>query len=335
MALIDDGVNMDEKSFGGRIISGKTFGYHSSNFREKQWYVSDTGHGTAMAHMILRVCPMAKIYPIKLNTTDGLQGGPVRIQPESAIEVNLSQCQLSESSPLTFRLQAIEAAIDQKVNIISMSWTVNQPDDNNTKRAFDAALSKATEAGILMFCSSPDKGQFHDKTYPVAHGPDKFFRIGAAQADGNPSGWVFPGQVDYIFPGVDVVRAKSRDITLKGVDDQGETGSSISTALAAGLAALVICFIKIEIAYSLENQDPQGHVGRLDGLENHDLKTVQEVEGMKYAFTQLGADQGQNKKYVEIWSSLEKRTGALKDLRGNPEKARKEICQLARNLVKK
>lgn len=88
VALIDDGVDLLEKEFRERILHGKSFAAygHDRNQREKPWYVSDRGHGTVMAHMILRVCPMAKIYPIRLETTTDPRS-PSKIDPESAIRV--------------------------------------------------------------------------------------------------------------------------------------------------------------------------------------------------------------------------------------------------------
>ena len=89
VALIDDGVDFLEKEFRDRIMHGKSFAaYHGDpNEREKQWYVSERGHGTVMAHMILRVCPMAKIYPIRLDTDRDPKTQSSRIKPESAIRV--------------------------------------------------------------------------------------------------------------------------------------------------------------------------------------------------------------------------------------------------------
>lgn len=66
VALIDDGVDNTHPPLMGRILTGRTFGYEGDRIRP--WYVSERGHGTVMASMICRVCPMAKIYPIRLNT---------------------------------------------------------------------------------------------------------------------------------------------------------------------------------------------------------------------------------------------------------------------------
>lgn len=64
VALIDDGVALVDHYFAGRVLEGKTFDYSESGVG--QYYNSAHGHGTEMARFILRVCPMAKIYPSKL-----------------------------------------------------------------------------------------------------------------------------------------------------------------------------------------------------------------------------------------------------------------------------
>lgn len=66
VALIDDGVDSCDPAFAGRVIEGKTFDYQDGSVG--QYYISAGGHGTNMAKMILKVCPMAKIYSIRLET---------------------------------------------------------------------------------------------------------------------------------------------------------------------------------------------------------------------------------------------------------------------------
>lgn len=61
VALIDDGVSLLDQNFVGRVLEGKTFDYQEG--KVGQSYNSAQGHGTEMARCILRVCPMAKIYP--------------------------------------------------------------------------------------------------------------------------------------------------------------------------------------------------------------------------------------------------------------------------------
>lgn len=61
VALIDDGVSLLDDNLAGRVLEGKTFDYSESGVGQS--YNSAQGHGTEMARCILRVCPMAKIYP--------------------------------------------------------------------------------------------------------------------------------------------------------------------------------------------------------------------------------------------------------------------------------
>lgn len=61
VALIDDGVALLDQTFVGRVLEGKTFDYRDGGVGQS--YNSAQGHGTEMARCILRVCPMAKIYP--------------------------------------------------------------------------------------------------------------------------------------------------------------------------------------------------------------------------------------------------------------------------------
>jgi len=72
LALIDDGVDMFDKALTNRILEGKSFDFHDGKVRPP--FSSAKGHGTVMASMILRVCPMVKVYPIRLKTYDNPDG---------------------------------------------------------------------------------------------------------------------------------------------------------------------------------------------------------------------------------------------------------------------
>lgn len=213
-----------------------------------------------------------------------------------------------------------------------MSWTVDPP-KGKTKTEFDKVLGKAEEKNILLFCSSPDQGNFSGDHYPTAWGPDKLFRIGASQADGHAYNMVPQDNVDYIFPGVDVVRANNRHIRFRGLDDDKSfTGSSVSTALASGLAALVLWLAVIGAKYSLD-------VGQMDVLTSKDVSRLRRVKAMKQAFKNLGAGQSLHGKFVEIWSVLDKPCAGLREHRGKAsediDKSRQIIFNLARDLVTK
>jgi hypothetical protein len=68
IALIDDGVDINEQSLHAKIIGGRSFCQRDSfQNLSKPYYVTSGGHGTVMASLICRVCPMAQLYVVKLD----------------------------------------------------------------------------------------------------------------------------------------------------------------------------------------------------------------------------------------------------------------------------
>ncbi|KAM0329394.1 hypothetical protein ACHAQA_004701 [Verticillium albo-atrum] len=281
VALIDDGVDMHDQSLQGKILDGQTFD-HGDDFRVRPYWVSEKGHGTVMANMICRVCPMVKIVAIRLDTRASSTSSKTSIVVRSAAE-------------------AIEAAVEKDAHIISMSWTVSPPTDADDKEKFDEAMRSAAKKKILMFCSSSDGGHYSDTDYPSASARDSLFRIGAAQDDGLPYSWAGPvDKLDYIFPGVEVVQRSSRP-TPGGLEKwKPETGSSISTALAAGLAALVVYCVKIGALHTQSNPG-----AKATGVTAADVELIKMHKNMKQAFDGIGASRETQHKFIEVWRLFE------------------------------
>ncbi|KAI1125622.1 hypothetical protein F5Y10DRAFT_246719 [Nemania abortiva] len=299
VALIDDGVDVLEPSLQGKLIDGKTLSYdlplgsEPTEQREHAFWESSGGHGTVMANMIFRVCPMAKLYAIRMETHVD-EGRTNRINPYNAAE-------------------AINAAVDKGVNIISMSWTIS-PNAESKHSDLQNAIDRAHAKNILMFASSNDGGYFNDKSWPVALKRDAFFRIGAAKADGKPFDWAGPvAQLDYILPGVDVIKyhtkssQKSDSKYLDKLERMGtETGSSVATALAAGTAAMVLTCARIAAIDSLRS-------GR--GVTENVLNEMQKRDNMAAALERLGVKLGDNK-FIEVWRTLDtQHWSSFKDMR--------------------
>ncbi|KAK5630201.1 hypothetical protein RRF57_005916 [Xylaria bambusicola] len=290
VALIDDGVDVLEPSLQGKLIDGKTLSYDElrggepTEQREHAFWESSGGHGTVMANMIFRVCPMAKLYVIRMEThVDGENRS--RISARSAAE-------------------AINAAVDRGVNIISMSWTISQ-NENSKDSGIQEAINRASESQILMFASSSDGGHYSDDSWPIALKREAFFRIGAAKADGKPFEWAGPvSLLDYTFPGVDVIKAN--DNLPQRLDSRyheklagmgTETGSSVATALAAGTAAMVLTCARIA---AIESSASTG------GVDEKVLREMQKRNNMMAAFDRLGIKLGDNK-FIEVWQTLDTR----------------------------
>jgi subtilisin family serine protease len=126
-----------------------------------------------------------------------------------------------------------------------MSWTVQQTGENQSSiKKLEDAINEATRANILLFCSANDQGAHKDKCYPINCDSKKIFRIGAATATGDKWKWIGEGQVDFIFPGDKVFIQPQHDSLIQKC--RALSGSSIATAIAAGLAALILYIVQAD-----------------------------------------------------------------------------------------
>lgn len=200
---------------------------------------------------------------------------------------------------LTCSPQAIEAAVDRKVHIISMSWTIKRTHDNEADiKDLESAIERASKAGILMFCAANDQGIARDRSYPAACTRTKnIFKIGAAEASGAAWKWLGDAEdVDFIFPGHNVVMERPNNINLGQC--QILTGSSVATAIATGLAALVLYCTTLS---ALHNQTLNSQGQRGNSVTMDDLKALRSHERMNEAFLAIGT----KNKYIEVWNVFE------------------------------
>ena len=87
IALIDDGVDMKEDPLHGKVLGGRSFCLRDEEKNlNKPYYVKNGGHGTAMASLICRVCPHAKLIVLKLDEYIG-QNLERQITAKSAAQV--------------------------------------------------------------------------------------------------------------------------------------------------------------------------------------------------------------------------------------------------------
>ncbi|KAI1288067.1 hypothetical protein F5Y03DRAFT_401844 [Xylaria venustula] len=288
ICLIDDGVDIQHKSIMERIDNGgRAFGaYTNREYRgmARPFYDSTTNHGTLMANMMIRVCPFAKITSYRLDTRRG-DDSRIHFTVKSAAD-------------------ALECAVKQDFDIISMSWTVRKDtraDENNSAdiARIEAALRQATRAKRLVFCSAPDTGDISPEEltsyFPVGCGIKELFRIGAAKADNTP--WPQAGGrtiVDYILPGHNVTEKEGDQVNQN--DKSLKTGSSIATALAAGLAALIIHVVRMAVMRTYELKQEKSPDGGWITLT--ELEEVRSHTTMRKVFDNMATD----KMYVHVWA---------------------------------
>lgn len=213
-----------------------------------------------------------------------------------------------------------------------MSWTIKQPENNSEdKEKFDAAVRRAVNAGILMFCSASDKGSHHDSDYPAASHPSKMFRIGAAKANGNAWDWIGDiNNLDFIIPGHEVPERKGDDSLRKL---QAQTGSSVATALGAGLAALIISCVQLAAIHTqLSQQESPTVTVSPTAVVAKDLTDVKKHENMKAAFEAIGTSRESQNKFIEVWKVFDKAEKDLKSL--EKDKRLGVVADLARKFVR-
>ncbi|KAI1416699.1 hypothetical protein F5Y13DRAFT_186317 [Hypoxylon sp. FL1857] len=319
VALIDDGVDVFDSAFSGQILEGKSFDFHNHKVRPP--FSSAKNHGTVMASMILRVCPMAKIYPIRLKTFE--VGGKNQIV-------------------MKYAAQAIQAALDKKATIISMSWTIPMPEGKSKEREeMDRVLQKAVDRNVLMFCSSPDRGKFTDLDYPSGFLRNRFFRIGAARNDGTVFNWTPEDGITFVLPGVDVVRnqlgtgTSPAEVTRRIIDFEYETGSSVAAALAAGLAAMIIYCVKVSVLALKTANANKGHIVGI-GISPNDASRIAEHETMRFAFASLGQMTANN--FIPVWERLDPVSKMLEDAqtgRISQEDSIEQFSRFASSLIKR
>lgn len=98
--------------------------------------------------------------------------------------------------------------------------------------------------GTLLYCACEDQGRTgnDEKPYPASSSTRNIKRVGSARAYGGKSEFVNAQDMDYLFPG---------ELGAK----EGISGSSAATALASGLAALVLwCAEAYKARYELVNK---------------------------------------------------------------------------------
>jgi hypothetical protein len=98
VALIDDGVDRFDSPNTHQILNGKSFDFHGGTVRPS--FTSAKGHGTVMASMILQVCPMAKVYPIRLKTYENAGEKNMDIDAGYAAQVSTMDVMRESSADL-------------------------------------------------------------------------------------------------------------------------------------------------------------------------------------------------------------------------------------------
>ncbi|KAJ5679024.1 hypothetical protein N7462_007268 [Penicillium macrosclerotiorum] len=209
IAIIDDGIDTSQVHIRSQIALGKSFfPYPNSSEFMNSYFVPSGQHGTQMAVLIDKICPNALLFIARLEERPATDGNGRRIAAKSAAD-------------------AIKWAVKCEVDIISMSWTIEESGtDKKVLEDLKTQLDSANEKGILMFCASSDQGESrHDQSYPGKF-PGICFRIGGASPLGDKLPWVNTESIDFLCPGAAIPFHGPDGLTY-------ESGSSLATACAS------------------------------------------------------------------------------------------------------
>lgn len=175
-------------------------------------------------------------------------------------------------------------------------WTIERTPQNAADIAdLESAIELAAREGILMFGAANDQGIEADKSFPAGSSKGRVFRIGAAEASGTLWKWVGsdPSEVDFIFPGHNVIKDRPNDAPLENCKTL-LTGSSVATAFASGLAALVLYCVQLG---ALNTQALNERLSQsAGGVSMDDFKAIKAHERMKEAFLAIGTSQASKNK---------------------------------------
>ena len=226
-------------------------------------------------------------------------------------------------------------------DIISISWTIQKYQRNKNGKhlaRLEDALGQAAKKDILVFCSAPDIGKAAMSTfgnhYPFgcATLSQSIFKIGAARADG--SIYEQTGNYDdvhFIFPGHHIQYRENDSIEVD--DSMPRTGSSVATALAAGLAALIIHCVRLGAIYHhYRKGDRKGNDPLV--ITEATLRAIKKIQPMRDVFTLLSQGHSKENRRVEVearFKSYNLEPGVDRSSDSNSKWQR--IASIARDLV--
>lgn len=191
--------------------------------------------------------------------------------------------------------------MEKKVDIISMSWTMPAKGPNHKEiEDFQAAIAEAVKHKKLLFCAlrESEDALIEQGFYPV--GLNQVFKIGSATRSGNlvktHSG---DGKtVQFILPGLEVLLEHETGVkTLHG--------SSVATALASGLTALILFCAELVDQDAASSSNPR-NFGR----------SLRDIAKMKSVFENMSRKSNDGKfPEVQKYFKIAGKDPAIEDIR--------------------
>jgi len=248
IAVLDTGYDSSSNFFKDEIrpprITWKDFHNDSEVAQDED------GHGTQVLSLVMKVAPAADIYVVRVaKSSDALR------KDSEQTSINVSK--------------AISWAVDEGVDIISMSfgWT-DEVLVNHKEPVISRAITKAIwqrDKKILFFAAASNYGALGQELFPANH--ESVTSIRATDSLGGFSNFNPPTRslTNFGTLGVNVPCAR-RGSTRSEVS---VTGTSMATPIAAGLAAVVLGFARLQLAPDKSESDHKwSKLWTRSGMEN-------------------------------------------------------------------
>ncbi|KAH7202857.1 uncharacterized protein BKA55DRAFT_587682 [Fusarium redolens] len=278
IAVIDSGLNAERQN--DAYITYRNF---IPDEKRNPAFRDDPQHGTDSVDLIRKIYGRAHIYVAKVF-----------------------QATEADANTSTYMAHAVQWAIEQEVNIISISAGFRRGENEYLSRKIEEATAGGDRPEILVFAAASNSQNIHKVAFP-ANMEDRVFCIFCCNGglvhsrQWNPS--ALPSPRNFAMLGEDVELHSGR--TLAG-------GTSISTALVAGLAAKLLDFSR-----QPQVRDRRTLLGR----------KMQKRAGMSLIFRAIASKGNDGYQYLEPWE-------ILPDLKGRSRSSVREgICTIIEKAV--
>jgi hypothetical protein len=138
-------------------------------------------------------------------------------------------------------IQAFELEISQQVHIINCSFAIFEKHEE-----LQPQISAASKQGILVICSTADDGYIRQDVWPAKYHLSNFrnvIPVAACDAKGKLTGYSSKTWAKFRLQG-EQIDAADQEASLK-VTNAIVSGTSVATAMASGIASLVLACYSI------------------------------------------------------------------------------------------
>ncbi|KAL5318488.1 hypothetical protein ACEPPN_013549 [Leptodophora sp. 'Broadleaf-Isolate-01'] len=198
---------------------------------------------------------------------------------------------------LSSATKSVRVAMEKNVDVIAIAWAVKKTLQTESDiEEFKTAMNDASCQGIIIFCATHDQPPGISTTSSASIRNNIVISIGAAGAIDQE------GRLPETLNGADFISLGS-DATVNfpndpSIDKQESIPEvDIATALASGLAGLLLYYVKLAVALSRASQ--QAH----EPVTMNDFAAFKSHEKIKKAFMSLGTSEHD---LLDVWGSFER-----------------------------